>query len=352
MVARLACSRCAREADPGGWPWRCPACGAPLDFDRPPPLPELVTLGEPQTPLVEVSVEGVDVLAKLEGALPTGSFKDRGNRVVVSALRAGGRRRASTDSSGNAGASLAGYCARAGIACDVYVPAHASPGKLAQVEAFGARVVRVAGSRSDVADAAAAAATDGAVTYVPHGWTPWFLVGAAGFADELVGQLGRAPDAIVLPVGSGTLLLGIARGFAALERAGEVTGRPRLYGVQPSACAPLALAFERGSPEPVEVEPGETAAEGTRIARPPRGAQILAAVRESGGAVVAVGDAELWAAFEALAGQGILAEPTSALAFAALARLPLEPQETVVVPVTATGLKATEAIARRLTGRR
>ncbi|MGZ4360231.1 MAG: pyridoxal-phosphate dependent enzyme [Gaiellaceae bacterium] len=345
MSATLACSRCGREADPAAWPWRCAKCGAPLDFTRTPAPVDLVSLGEPETPLIEIRAGGLTVLAKLEGALPTGSFKDRGSRAVVGALLAAGRKRARIDSSGNAGASLAAYCARAGIGCDVYVPERTAPAKLAQIEAFGARIVRVPGSRADVA-AAAAEAADGAV-YVPHGWTPWFLAGTETFAHELVHQLGRAPDAIVLPVGSGTLLLGIARGFRALAEAGGVSGLPRLYGVQPTACAPLAGAFGKGLTGPVEVEPGATAAEGTRIARPPRGEQILAAVRETHGSLVAIDDQALWQGFEQLARQGVLAEPTSALPFGALDRLPLDPSELVVVPVTATGLKAIDAIARR-----
>jgi threonine synthase len=346
-AAALICSRCAAPDDAATWHWRCPRCGGPLDFaEQPPPLEPLVTLGEPQTPLVKLAIGGIDVLAKLEGALPSGSFKDRGSRTVVSALRADGRRHALTDSSGNAGASLAAYCARAGVACDVYVPEDTAPAKLTQIEALGASVVRVRGSRSQVAEAAVAAAGDEA-TYVPHGWTPWFLLGTASFAHELAGQLGRAPDAIVLPVGSGTLLLGVARGFEALARTGEVSRGPRLYAVQSAACAPLADAAEQGLEEPVPVEPGPTAADGIRIARPPRGVQILAAVRASGGTVVRVADDQLWAAFDVLASQGVLVEPTSAVAFAALDQLPLATTETVVVAITASGLKSIDAIARR-----
>jgi threonine synthase len=338
MRAALSCVRCAAPVDAPGWHWRCASCEGPLDFDEEPELEEIVSLGEPATPLVEVPLDGLTVTAKLEGALPTGSFKDRGSRVVASALREYGVRRAVIDSSGNAGASLAAYCARAGIACEVYAPASASATKLAQIRAYGARVVPVDGSRQDVTAAAVSAAESAA--YASHAWTPWFLHGTTTFADELYRQLGRAPDAIVVPVGAGTLLLGVARGFAALARRGAVEGVPRIYGVQSSACAPLALAFERGLDAPVAVDVGDTAAEGIKIASPPRGAEVIAAVRASGGTIVSVGEQDLWCAYDRLAAQGVLVEPTSAPAFAAAERLRLRAGEVTVIPVTATGLKA------------
>ena len=225
MRATLSCVRCAAPVDAPGWQWRCASCGGPLDFDGEPELDAIVSLGEPATPLVEVTLGGLTVTAKLEGALPTGSFKDRGSRVVASALREYGVQGVVIDSSGNAGASLAAYCARAGIVCEVYAPASASATKLAQIRAYGARVVPIDGSRQDVTAAAVSAA------YASHAWTPWFLHGTTTFADEIYRQLARAPDAIVLPVGAGTLLLGIARGFAALARRGAVEAVPRIYAI-------------------------------------------------------------------------------------------------------------------------
>src|ERR687896_298914 len=304
MRATLSCVRCAARVDARGWHWRCASCEGPLDFDEEPELEEIVSLGEPATPLVEVTLDGLTVTAKLEGALPTGSFKDRGSRVVASALREYGVECAVIDSSGNAGASLAAYCARAGIVCEVYAPASASATKLAQIRAYGARVVPIDGSRQDVPAAAVSAAEPAA--YASHAWTPWFLRGTATFADELHRQLGRAPDAIVVPVGAGTLLLGVERGLAA----------------------------------PVAVDVGETAAEGIKIASPPRGAEIIAAVRASGGAIVSVCEQDLWRAYDRLGAQGVLVEPTSAIAFAAAERLPLRAGEETVIAVTATGLKA------------
>ncbi len=342
MGVSLACSRCGVGADSEVWSWRCEACGGPLDFVEEPELDYIPSLGEPQSPLVQIRLGSRSVTAKIEGALPTGSFKDRGSRLVVAGLHAYGVTHAVIDSSGNAGASLAAYCARGGIRCDVYVPDTTSPAKLAQMEIFGARIQRVPGSRQDVAEAALSAAASAA--YAAHGWTPWFLLGTATFAYELVEQLRRCPDAIVVPVGAGTLLLGIARGFSRLVRDGVVERMPRLYGVQATACAPLALAYERGLDPAPAIGVSDTAAEGIKIQEAPRAAQILKAVRDSGGMIVAVDDRELWKAFAQLASQGLLVEPTSAVAFAGLDQLPLDDRQSVVVAATATGLKAIDAV--------
>ena len=343
MNQTLTCSSCGADCAAATWIWRCPRCAAPLDLVDEPVLADIASLGEPETPLVSVELEQVTVTAKLEGALPTGSFKDRGSRVVATALREFGVDRAVIDSSGNAGASLAAYCARVGIQCDVYVPATSSPVKLAQMRAFGARINAVTGTRQDVADAALGAAESAA--YAAHSWSPWFILGTSTFGFELHAQIGRAPDAIVLPLGAGTLLLGIARAFATLQRRGVVDRVPRLYGVQSTACAPLATAFEQGLAGAAEVSVSSTAAEGIKIARPPRAAQILRAVRESQGAIIAVGDEALWTASERLASGGVLVEPTSAIAFAGADRLESRGAETIVVPVTGSGLKTVSTSA-------
>ena len=329
------CGVCGRV---GGGPtdWRCAACDSPLELELPPPdlatfvddttdgvwryrgwLPQVdpVSLGEPRTALVEWHDGGRTALAKLEGGLPTGSFKDRGATVTVSWMRANGARELIVDSSGNAGASFAAYAARAGLRVRVFVPADASPEKLLQVRAHGATIVTVTGPRSAAGDAARAA-LDGAgpeVVYASHLWQPTFLAGTATFAYEVFEQLGgRAPDAVVAPLGGGTLLLGVHLGFSRLLAAGLVARVPRLIGVQSAACAPLARAFRAGEVDAAEVQPGPTIAEGIRIAKPPRSRQILAAIRATEGEIVDVTDAEIGASMRALWSQGIFVEPTAA----------------------------------------
>ena len=309
------------------------------------PLPEKatpVTLGEVTTPLVEAELDGLRFHCKVEYLLPTGSFKDRGTAVLVSVLRALGVTEVVEDSSGNAGASLAAYAARAGIACTIFVPAHASPAKKAQIAAFGARLVSVPGPRENAARAVQQAAAEGAY-YASHYYTPFGLTGLKTAAYELWEQLDRrAPDNVVLPAGHGTLLLGLYRGFRDLQQAGLIGRLPRLFAVQAETCAPLYTAFVQGSAEPVPVEEGATVAEGVRISRPLRGREILAAVRETGGQVLAVPDEETLTGRDALARRGLYVEPTSAVAIAALARLRLviEKEETTVVPLTGSGFKS------------
>ncbi|MBM4408298.1 MAG: pyridoxal-phosphate dependent enzyme [Chloroflexi bacterium] len=362
----LTCGACGTDpADPLAW--RCPECGEPLELPAdalnpndaalsgqgvwryapwlPPMIP--VSLGEPTTPLVDLAVGGTQVLAKLEAAQPTGSFKDRAAALLVGWLAATGVRHVAEDSSGNAGAALAGYAARAGITCDIYVPATASPGKLTQIAAYGARVIPIDGPRQAAADAAAAAVSAG-VVYATHLWNPFCLAGTATWAFEVMEQLGGPPDAVVMPVGAGTLLLGAARAFERLRETGRTDRVPRIYGAQSSGCAPLAEAFARGTADPWKVTPTPSAAEGIMLASPPRGREILRRVRDSGGAIVAVPDDSLWSALGELARLGTYIEPTSAVAPAAVAQLrasgALRDGERVVMALTGSGLKAGDRI--------
>ncbi len=383
-MAELRCPRCGTEP-PGLAPWRCPACGSPLEIDLPAadpatltggpgdgmwryrgwlPAADPVELGEPRTALVRLKDggrgdgggglgDGHRVLAKLEGGLPTGSFKDRGTAVTVSWLRARGVRELVVDSSGNAGASFAAYAAGAGLRLRVFVPADASPPKLLQVRAHGATLVTVTGSRSATGDAARAAVETAGpeVAYASHLWHASFLAGTATFAYELFEQLGnRAPDAVIVPLGGGTLLLGIHLGFSRLLAAGLIDKVPRLIGVQSTACAPLARAFEAGTAEAEALEPGPTIAEGIRIALPPRSRQILAAIRETSGDIVEVTDDEIRASLHKLLEQGLFVEPTSATAHAALGHVLARDyaHETIVLGLTAHGLKAAAAIGDML----
>jgi threonine synthase len=334
-MALLVCVSCAARHPVNPATWRCP-CGGVLDLDGPSGVVP-IAIGAVETPVVPLADETIDLHLKLEGMLPSGSFKDRGSAVLVGLLAAAGVEHAVADSSGNAGASIAAHCAAAGIALDLYVPASASPAKLVQAVVHGATVHRVPGVRADAAAAAGRAVADGAV-YATHGWSPLFCEGTASFARELLAQLDVPPDALVVPVGSGTLLLGAWSVLRTLPRP------PRLIAVQSDACAPLAATFA-GEPLP-DVRPG--AAEGVLVAHPPRGSQVIAAVRESGGTIVRVGDDRLAAALRRLGAAGVFAEPTAALGIAALPSLladgDLRPGERVACAVTGHGLKAAATI--------
>ena len=302
----------------------------------------IISLGEGFTPLVKTQVYGTRIHCKLEFLAPTGSFKDRGTAVLVNMLRWLGVKRVVEDSSGNAGASLAAYAARAGIEAEIYVPAYASPNKLAQIAVYGARLVKVEGPRERAAEAVQEAAAQGAY-YASHYYNPFTLEGLKTVAYEIWEQLSwRAPDNLVLPVGHGTLLLGAYRGFKDLRTAGLIPRPPRLFAVQAESCAPLYEACQRELDDAFPIEKNETVAEGISIARPVRGRQILAAVRETGGTVLAVSDEETLRSRDELARCGLYVEPTSAAAIAALLQLGdvIGPEEITIVPLTGSGLKS------------
>jgi threonine synthase len=306
------------------------------------PLPreaEPVTLGEGGTALVPVQIQGQTVHLKLEYTQPTGSFKDRGMAVMLTALRAAGISEAIEDSSGNAGAAFAGYAARAGVRARVFVPAAASGPKRAQITAYGAEIVAIDGPRSAAADAALAAAKAGAY-YASHIYNPIGLAGKATAAYELYEQLGDAPGTVVLPLGHGTLLLGLQRGFQSLLTAGLIRQLPRLVGVQAMPCAPIWAAHRYGRDGLAWVTEGSTVAEGVRVVRPLRGDAVMAAIRESGGDILAVEDADTLAGHNELARLGFYVEVTSALVWPALLQVIAAGSASPVVAVlTGSGLK-------------
>ena len=302
-----------------------------------------VSMGEGWTPIVRGRWSGAPIVYKLEFMMPTGSFKDRGMTVMVSYLKSRGVERVLEDSSGNAGASLSAYVAAAGMRCRILVPETASPAKIAQIAAGGADVVTIAGSRQDVAEAALRQSAE--IFYASHNWQPFFVEGTKTLAFELWEQLGfRAPDNVVVPLGYGSNVLGCERGFAELVRAGEIPRRPRLFGVQAANCAPYHAAFRAGADRLVPTEIAPTIAEGIASARPTRVVEVLQAVRDTGGSIAAVSEAEIVDALGALARGGLYVEPTSAAAAAGLSRLladgAISPDETTVLVLTGTGLKA------------
>ncbi|WP_084361212.1 pyridoxal-phosphate dependent enzyme [Herbiconiux solani] len=316
-----------------------------------------VTLGEGCTPLLPLSSSepagsgAPGLFAKAEWSNPTGSFKDRGMSVLVSTLLAQGVGAFLEDSSGNGGSSAAAYAAAAGLDATILVPRGTSAAKQLLSRLVGARVEEFDGSRTETA--AEALRRSATVFYASHNWHPAFLQGVKLLAYELWEDLGfRAPDTVVVPAGGGSLVLGLSLGFAELQRAGEIERMPRVFAAQPANCAPLAEAFDAGAER---ADTGRldrwapTIAEGASIGAPVRDIEVLAAVRSSGGAVLAVSEAEIVAAVRELLARGLYVEPTSGLALAAAHRLlaagVVSPAETTVLVLTGSGLKAAQAMA-------
>ena len=313
--------------------------------------PPRVSLGEGWTPLVTRSWRGVEVRFKLESQMPTGSFKDRGTAVMINHLIEVGVGPIHEDSSGNAGASIATYAAASGIPCRIYVPAAAPRAKLVQIAVTGADVRAIPGSRQAVSEAAIGASGDS--FYASHNWHPFFIEGTKTLAFELWEQLGfHVPDNILVPTGYGSNILGLERGFDELESSGEITRRPRLFAVQAANCAAFAAAWEAGQDRFVPFAALATIADGIATPRPVRMAEVLRAVRRSQGSVVAVEEAGIVPALTALGRLGLFVEPTAATASAALTRLlndgTIQPDQTTIVVLTGTGLKAAERIGELL----
>jgi threonine synthase len=307
-----------------------------------------VSLGEGWTPLLSMAYGQRHILVKPEFYSPTGSFKDRGTCVMINVLRAQGATRVTDDSSGNAGASVAAYAARAEMSAEIYVPAYASPAKQAQISIYGADVIPVPGPREN-AKLAAFDAADRGVAFASHAYHPGFLVGQQSVAWELWEQLGgNAPDCVVFPVGQGLHLLGAYIGFKRLNEGGLIDRMPRLVAVQAANLAPLCEAFAAGLDHVPAVEPvTPSMAEGLAINHPVRGKRLLSAIRDTGGTCIAVTDDDILAAQWFLARNGLFVEPTSATALAAVDVAPdlADPGETLVIPLTGSGLKGTPRLA-------
>jgi threonine synthase len=358
----VLCASCGRAYPPDGVPYRCPICGGLYDYDgefrfdqgqvdRSQPgiwrfrhtfgLPlnlEPVSLGEGNTPLIWAKVFDRQVAFKCEFLNPSGSFKDRGSAVIIAWLKWHGVADAIEDSSGNAGASFAAYATRAGIKARVFIPDSASGPKRRQIEAYGAELIPISGSRSDVADAVRKTAETG-MAYGSHAYLPFNLPGYATAAYEIVEQMGKMPGAVVVPAGQGGLLLGLARGFEALRIGNNCFRRPRMIGVQAHACAPLQALFVAEGRDPFSGTEDYTLAEGVRVRNPLRKNAVLSAVMTSGGTICVTEENDILKGRDFLAGLGLYVEPTSAIVWAALAKLVDKLPDPIVVILTGSGLK-------------
>jgi threonine synthase len=351
---KIACISCGIPFPDSGFPYKCPSCGGlyddvkelrfdDIDQSQPgiwryassfEPRTDLVTLGEGNTPLLTAKAFGREVYLKCEYANPTGSFKDRGSATIVAALRSRRVTEAVEDSSGNAGASFAAYTARAGIKARVYAPESASGPKRKQIEIYGAQLILVPGPRWKAAEAALQAAEAGMV-YASHAYLPFNLPGYATCAYEIVEQLGASPGAVIIPAGQGGFLLGMRRGFQAMQNANKINRMPQLIGVQSAACAPL-FAFANGRKDYVT---HDTLAEGVQVCNPLRKVQVVEEVLCDQGWFVSINETDIMWGRDALARLGFYVEPTSALIWSALEQTLPALSDPVVAVLTGSGYK-------------
>ncbi|MGW4208425.1 threonine synthase [Lentzea sp. NPDC004789] len=296
---------------------------------------EVVTLHEGGTPLVHAKrlseTTGSDVWVKVEGANPTGSFKDRGMTVAMTYALASGLKAVICASTGNTSASAAAYAAKAGLTAAVLVPSgKIAMGKLAQAVMHGAKILQIDGNFDDCLELASKTAAEYPVTLV-NSVNPVRLIGQQTAAWEVCDVLGQAPDVHCLPVGNAGNITAYWKGYTSYDQ-----GLPRMFGFQAAGAAPLV------SGEPV-TNP-ETIATAIRIGSPASWTGAINARDSSGGLIDAVTDDQILAAYRLLASsEGIFVEPASAASIAGLLmtaeddRLPRG--STVVCTVTGHGLK-------------
>ncbi len=272
------------------------------------------TLGEGMTPIVRLDE---NVLLKMDYFMPTLSFKDRGAAVLVAHCLAIGVDRVVQDSSGNAGNSVAAYCAKAGIRCEIFVPEGTSPKKIDMIRAHGALCTVVPGNRDHCADVCREKVERQGVYYANHVYNPLFYEGTKTYIYEVYEQLHRIPENIIIPVGNGTLFLGVIYGLEHLLESGCIEKMPQIIALQTETCDPLLRAAAQGLTEPADISPLPTIAEGIAIGKPMRGREILEYVYKHGIRFVHAPEDRILAARAALAAKGVYCEHTTAANYAA-----------------------------------
>ncbi|HWE89010.1 MAG TPA: threonine synthase [Pseudonocardiaceae bacterium] len=308
---------------------------------------QVVTLHEGGTPLVAAPVlaelTGCDVRLKVEGANPTGSFKDRGMTVAITHALANGTKAVICASTGNTSASAAAYAARAGLTCAVLVPSgKIALGKLAQAVAYGARILQIDGNFDDCLELARKTASQYPIELV-NSVNPVRLEGQKTASFEICDVLGRAPDLHLLPVGNAGNITAYWKGYREYAADGVVRNTPRMFGFQAAGAAPLV----HGEP----VRHPETIATAIRVGSPASWSGAVAARDESDGLFEAVTDDQILDAYRLLASrEGVFVEPASAASVAGLlltaadGRLPAG--ALVVCTVTGHGLKDPDTALR------
>ncbi len=332
-----------KNRSPGVWKYREIL---PVDDDR-----FITSLNEGGTGLHHCLRLGREIgLKKLyvknEGENPTGSFKDRGMTVAISKARELEKRKMVCASTGNTAASLAAYSAKAGLKCIVLVPAgKVARGKMLQVMIHGAGIFQVNGDFDKAMTAVIELTNRRKGFYLMNSLNPFRLEGQKTLAYEVCDQLtGRAPDALILPVGNGGNISAIWKGFNEFRDLGIVTKRPRMIGIQAEKAAPIAEAVKKGRSAITPVSNPQTLATAIRIGSPVNWTKVLKAIDESKGTAETVSDSEILQAQRALAAkEGIFVEPASAASIAGLRKIresgDIDRSDLVVCVTTGHGLK-------------
>ncbi len=365
MNYRIVCTECGKTST-SMLDYICPNCGGPLDMkidtsfninkiqkandtvwrykDNFPYVDnqDVITLGEGCTPLVKLSANSS---LKLENLNPTGSFKDRGSTILITALH---RQIAKTkgyiaeDSSGNAGASIAAYAARADIRAKIYVPTRVSGQKLNQIKFYGAQVTKIAGTRNKVAQQAQKSEKN--KHYVGHLLHPLFRDGIRTLAYEISEQTNwQPPERVYIPVSAGTLLLGIIEGFKHLLTSKIIQAPPKIIACQVQQISPLYHKIKnKAYTPPREIT---SIADALRSTNPPLLNLMIQGLKGLNGDAEIVSESETLQAFRELARKGFFVEPSSAVAYAAyqkqIGNKDASRHDETIIVLTGNGLKTT-----------
>lgn len=317
----------------------------------------IVSLGEGDTPLLSLkhseTVYDMDcaLFAKAELLNPSGSFKDRPSSVGISVAKEHGCKAVLVASTGNAAAAVSCYAARAGMKCIVLIPAGTDPGKVSQALAYGAVIFEVPGNFSDAFNISKQISSELGIPNVTSTfYNPYTVEGDKTIAYELFKQLGRTPDYIAIPIGTGPLLVGIYKGYRELMRMGLINRLPKMIGVQSEQCMPIVTAFE-GNSDHVNYwkEDVHTAAGGiadTLFGYEQDGELTLQTVRSSGGSMISVSEQQLLNATDILGQkEGLYCEPTGAVTLAGVKKLydmgRIQKGASVILLLTGHGFKYT-----------
>ncbi len=356
----LICVNCKKKFQPSIFTLKCYDCDSVLKVEyKTHPKDEfsmldslfgleVTSLGDGNTPIIPLCNLGkkIDhnyVYAKLEFLSPTGSFKDRGSNILLNVAKKFGVSEFIEDSSGNAGASLAAYASFMNIKANIFVPAIASEAKKKQIQVYGAKIFPVEGSRNDTTISAIKYANDNDILYLSHNLSPYFSEGMKNVTYEIIKQ-DLLFDHVVLPVGNGSLLLGMYSAYNSLYKLGIIKKIPKFHGIQSESVSPLYNYFYSLPWNINQALP--TLASGIAVSNPPRIFEMSETIRKSKGVVMKVKEKDMtyWKNYLSK-NEGLYVEVTCSAALAGLNKLLEEKiinsDEKVLIPLTGTGLKET-----------
>ena len=353
------CLECDTQIEPSVYILKCSNCSGVFDIvykDLPnqyyPRLPiryiDRLFLGEGNTPVLnfpefEKDFKVNSFWMKLENISPTGSFKDRGSAILINVAKEESVKEFVEDSSGNAGASIAAYAAKAGMKAHIFAPKATPKTKIDQIKVYGANLHLIDGPRQASAIAAQEFSESNDLIYLSHNYSPYFCEGMKYFSYEIKEILDNEITDIVIPVGNGSLLIGCFKGFEELKDSNQINEIPRLHCIQAENFNPIESEINNRKWK-FDSEKSTTIAGGIAVTEPPpRQQQVVQSVLESNGSSVIVEDKAISYWHKKLASLGVLVEPTCAAVLAGVERLcqigVLSKKSRVLVPLTGSGLK-------------